>query len=56
MALRAGRGAQLLKAIEAKKKAKEEEARIRKNSVFGNLVTWKLFRIMVKSNDEVRQD
>ena len=27
MALRAGRGAQLLKAIEAKKKAKEEEAR-----------------------------
>ena len=39
-----------------KETAKEEEARIRKNSVFGNLVTWKLFRIMVKSNDEVRQD
>lgn len=29
---------------------------MRRDSVFGNLVTWKMFRIIVKSNDDVRQE
>ena len=33
---------------------KEQENRIRKNSPFGNLLTWKIMRIIVKSNDDVR--
>lgn len=33
---------------------KEQENRIRKQSPFGNLLTWKLMKIIVKSNDEVR--
>jgi phosphatidylinositol kinase/protein kinase (PI-3 family) len=36
--------------------SKEQEARIRKNSPFGSLLTWKLLRIIVKSNDDVRQE
>ena len=36
--------------------AKEQEARIRRNSPFGNLLTWKLMRIIVKSNDDIRQE
>ena len=36
--------------------AKEQEARIRKNSPFGGLLTWKLMRIIVKSNDDIRQE
>jgi len=39
-----------------KETAKEQESRIRKNSPFGNLLTWKLFRVIVKSNDDVRQE
>lgn len=35
---------------------KEQEARIRKESPFGSLLTWKLLRIIVKSNDDVRQE
>jgi hypothetical protein len=34
--------------------AKEQEERIRKNSPFGHLKSWKLFRIIVKANDDVR--
>mmetsp|Transcript_33658 Transcript_33658/g.51948 ORF Transcript_33658/g.51948 Transcript_33658/m.51948 type:complete len:273 (+) Transcript_33658:2878-3696(+) len=36
--------------------AKEQEERIKKNSPFGNLLTWKLLRVIVKSNDDVRQE
>ena len=36
--------------------AKEQEARIRRESPFGHLATWKLLRIIVKSNDDVRQE
>ena len=36
--------------------AKEQEARIRRNSPFGGLLTWKLMRIIVKSNDDIRQE
>lgn len=34
--------------------SKEQENRIRKESPFGNLLTWKLLRIIVKANDDVR--
>jgi len=37
-----------------KETSKEQEERIRENSPFGNLVTWKLCRVIVKSNDDVR--
>lgn len=36
--------------------SKEQETRIRRESPFGNLHTWKLLRIIVKSNDDVRQE
>lgn len=36
--------------------SKEQEERIRRNSPYGNLLTWKLFRFIVKSNDDVRQE
>ncbi|CDW87043.1 phosphatidylinositol kinase (pik-k) [Stylonychia lemnae] len=36
--------------------SQEQEERIRKNSPFGHLKTWKLFRMIVKSNDDVRQE
>lgn len=36
--------------------AKEQEQRIRRNSPYGGLLTWKLLRIIVKSNDDVRQE
>jgi len=36
--------------------SKEQENRIRRNSPFGSLLTWKLLRIIVKSNDDVRQE
>jgi phosphatidylinositol 4-kinase len=34
----------------------EQDARIKKNSPFGHLKTWKLLRVIVKSNDDVRQE
>jgi hypothetical protein len=36
--------------------SKEQEDRIRKNSPYGSLLTWKLIRIIVKANDDVRQE
>ena len=36
--------------------SKEQEQRIRKESPFGSMLTWKLMRIIVKSNDDVRQE
>ena len=36
--------------------SKEQEERIRRNSPYGSLLTWKLFRVIVKSNDDVRQE
>ena len=34
--------------------SKEQDERVRKNSPFGYLKTWKLVKIIVKSNDDVR--
>jgi hypothetical protein len=34
--------------------SKEQDERVRKNSPFGHLKTWKLIKIIVKSNDDVR--
>ena len=34
--------------------SKEQEIRIRKQSPFKHLTTWKLIRFMVKSNDDIR--
>ena len=34
--------------------SKQQDERIRKESPFGNLKTWKLLRVIVKSNDDVR--
>jgi len=36
--------------------SKEQESRIRRDSPFGSLLSWKLLRIIVKSNDDVRQE
>lgn len=36
--------------------AHEQEARVRNQSVFGHLKTWRLLRVIVKSNDDVRQE
>ena len=36
--------------------SKEQEERIRMNSPYGGLNTWKLIRIIVKANDDVRQE
>lgn len=36
--------------------SKEQEQRIRKESPFGTMLTWKLMRIIVKSNDDMRQE
>ena len=35
---------------------KEQEERIRRNSPYGHLLTWKLFRVIVKANDDIRQE
>lgn len=32
----------------------EQDERIRKNSPFGHLKTWRIIRVIVKSNDDVR--
>jgi hypothetical protein len=34
--------------------SKEQEVRVRAASPFGHLKTWRLFRIIVKANDDVR--
>lgn len=39
-----------------KETSKEQEERIRRNSPYGDLLTWRLFRIMVKANDDIRQE
>ena len=36
--------------------SKEQEARVRLQSPFGSLRTWRLLRVIVKSNDDVRQE
>lgn len=36
--------------------SKEQDDRVRRNSPFGNLKTWKLLKMIVKSNDDVRQE
>ena len=36
--------------------SKEQDARVKANSPFRNLRTWKLMKIIVKSNDDVRQE
>ena len=36
--------------------SKEQEERIRRHSPFGDLLTWRLFRVMVKANDDIRQE
>ena len=36
--------------------SKEQDERVRKNSPFGQLKTWRLVKIIVKSNDDVRQE
>eukprot|EP00351_Strombidinopsis_sp_SopsisLIS2011_P006038 CAMPEP_0116879196 /NCGR_PEP_ID=MMETSP0463-20121206/10987_1 /TAXON_ID=181622 /ORGANISM="Strombidinopsis sp, Strain SopsisLIS2011" /LENGTH=127 /DNA_ID=CAMNT_0004528257 /DNA_START=2313 /DNA_END=2696 /DNA_ORIENTATION=- len=36
--------------------SKEQDERVRRNSPFGNLKTWKLIKMIVKSNDDVRQE
>jgi hypothetical protein len=42
------------KNILIKETSKEQEERIRKNSPYGYLKSWRLFRFIVKSNDDVR--
>lgn len=39
-----------------KETAEQQEKRIRKQSIFGHLKTWKLLRIIVKSGDDLRQE
>ena len=36
--------------------SKEQDERVRKNSPFGKLKTWRLIKLIVKSNDDVRQE
>ena len=36
--------------------SKEQDERIRKASPYGHLKTWRLIKIIVKSNDDVRQE
>lgn len=36
--------------------SKEQEERIRKNSPYGGLRTWRLLKVIVKSNDDIRQE
>lgn len=42
------------KNILIKETCKEQEERIRNASPYGQLKSWKLFRFIVKSNDDVR--
>ena len=34
--------------------SKEQDERVRRNSPFGQLKTWRLIKVIVKSNDDVR--
>ncbi len=36
--------------------SKEQDIRVRANSPFKHLTTWSLMRVIVKSNDDVRQE
>jgi phosphatidylinositol 4-kinase B len=36
--------------------SKEQEQRIKANSPFGSLRTWRLIKVIVKSNDDIRQE
>jgi len=45
-----------LSMILSKESSTTQEKRIRKASPFGTLKSWKLFRFIVKSNDDVRQE
>ena len=36
--------------------SREQDERVRRNSPFGSLKTWRLLKIIVKSNDDVRQE
>ena len=36
--------------------SKEQDERIRINSPYANLRTWKLLKVIVKSNDDIRQE
>ena len=36
--------------------SKEQDERVRKNSPFANLRTWRLIKVIVKSNDDIRQE
>lgn len=36
--------------------SKEQENRIKKNSPFAGLKTWNLLRVIVKTNDDLRQE
>ena len=42
--------------LEDRESAKEQERRIRLASPFGQLKSWNLLRVIVKANDEVRQE
>jgi hypothetical protein len=41
---------------EKKETSKEQEKRIRANSPYGNLKSWRLMRMIVKAKDDVRQE
>ena len=36
--------------------SREQDIRVRENSPFKHLTTWSLMRVIVKSNDDVRQE
>lgn len=36
--------------------SKEQDERVRRNSPYSNLKTWRLLKVIVKSNDDVRQE
>ena len=42
--------------IEERETSEEQENRIRLASPFGQLKSWSLLRVMVKANDDVRQE
>jgi len=36
--------------------SKEQDERVKRNSPYSNLKTWRLLKVIVKSNDDVRQE
>lgn len=42
--------------VEVKETCEQQEKRIRHESIFGHLKTWKLLRIIVKAGDDLRQE